>query len=190
MPTDHAEVTFTDVRVKDSDIINAFAAPGGQVVFMRGLIELVETPEELTFVLAHEIAHSARRHPMQALVRFAGIQLIFSTLTGNASGLESTIAEFSKFLLFFSYTRDAEREADRVGIEMLNQANIRGDGLVTFFERLMKMDTVTKNLPKMLSTHPIHEERIKAAKPLTTGKEKAMTKKEWKALRNICGKTA
>ena len=61
------------VRVIPEKTVNAFAAPGGQVVLFSGLIEKAESPEEVAGVMAHEIAHAIERHPMQTMPRAAGM---------------------------------------------------------------------------------------------------------------------
>lgn len=175
------------VRVSRDSTINAFAAPGGHIVFLDGLIQSAQFPEELAGVLAHEMAHVVRRHPLEGLIRAMGLRLVIGMLIGDASGVLSGLAGVGEHLLLLSYSRDKEAEADRLGVEMLNRAGIRADGLATFFKRLQEKN---KGSPlagiSFLSTHPLHEERIHAIKSLAQADGIAMTGTEWAAVRNIC----
>lgn len=175
------------VRVSGNKMVNAFAAPGGNVVLMRGLLDAAETPEEVAGVLAHEIAHSVERHPMQGVIRAMGIGLVFGMLTGDTSALDGVASDFGQMMLIFSYTRQDELSADRIGVGMLNQAGIRGEGLVKFFLRLQEKQGETSGLPQLFSTHPLHEERINLIHATATGRNAAMTETEWQSLRDICG---
>lgn len=177
------------VRISGIKMVNAFAAPGGNVVIMRGLLEAAETPEEVAGVLAHEIAHSVERHPMQGMIRAMGIGLVFGMLTGDTSALDGMVSNVGQLLLIFSYTRKDELAADRIGVAMLNRADIRGQGLLEFFRRLKKKQGGggTSALPALFSTHPLHEERIALIESTATGRKEAMTEAEWQSLRAICG---
>jgi predicted Zn-dependent protease len=186
--TAHADAPYPfRVRVSSLPGVNAFAAPGGQIVLLRELIRTARSPEEVAGVLAHEIAHGAERHPMQGLLRALGLQLLFSALLGDAGALEAAAGRFGQLLLVFSYTREDELAADRVGAALLNRAGLRGDGLVTFFRRLESERQGQAGLPRLLSTHPLTEERIARLETLATGAGPAMSKSEWAALRAICG---
>ncbi|MDX1576400.1 MAG: M48 family metallopeptidase, partial [Kiloniellales bacterium] len=121
------------VLVVDFDMTNAFALPGGAIVIFDGLIEFAATPDEVAGVLAHEMAHVMKRHGTEALLRSYGLQLLIESLTGSAGG--GVAGGLGETLLGLSYGRDAESEADRVGIELLQTAGLRADGLGRFFER-------------------------------------------------------
>lgn len=175
------------VRVAALPGINAFAAPGGQIIILKGLIEAAETPEEVAGVLAHEMAHSLEGHPLQGLMRAMGLQLLFGAVTGDFGNLDSAAAGFGQMLVLFSFTRSDELAADRIAIALLNRAGIRGDGLRGFFERLQEIQGGQSALPSLLSTHPLFEERLEQIDSLATGKGAAMNAEAWAALRNICG---
>ena len=174
------------VRVIPEKTVNAFAAPGGQVVLFSGLIEKAESPEEVAGVMAHEIAHAIERHPMQSMLRAAGVFLLVGLLVGDTSTLGTIASEGAKVLLVLSYSRDTEREADRIGMELLNKAGIRGDGLLDFFARLQGERGEEGRLPVLFASHPMHAERVERLKLLATGTQAALSQKQWRALRDIC----
>lgn len=182
----YADTVPLTVRVIPSPVVNAFAAPGGQVVLFSGLIEKADSPEEVAGVLAHEIAHATERHPMQSMLRTAGVFLLASLVVGDTSALGSIASEGAKVLLVLSYSRDTEREADRIGMELLNRAGIRGDGLVKFFARLQGNSRGKTRLPVLFASHPMHAERVERLKLLATGTQPALSPKQWRALRDIC----
>ncbi|MCZ6841753.1 MAG: M48 family metallopeptidase [SAR324 cluster bacterium] len=174
------------VRVSSREGLNAFAAPGGQIVILRELLESVESPEELAGVLAHEIAHAAERHPLQGLLRAAGLQVLFGALTGDVTALDTAAGQFGQMLVLLSFNRADELEADRIGTGLLNAARIRGDGLLTFLRRIGGKSQAGAGLPNLLSTHPLYEERIRQIKALALTEGAAMSARDWRALRDIC----
>ncbi len=174
------------VRVADVDKVNAFAAPGGYVVMFRGLLGFAESPDEVAGVLAHEMAHVVERHATEAIIRSAGLSLLFEVLTGGASGLAGLGAEAGELLLTLSYSRRAEAEADAVAVAMLEAAGIRGAGLGSFLARL---DRRGRDLPEglaFLSSHPPSRARAEAVSAATGAGRPAMPAADWRALKSIC----
>lgn len=175
------------VEVAPLESVNAFAAPGGQIVILKGLLDAAETSDEVAAVLAHEIAHSLERHPMAGLIRAVGLSLIVSAAIGDVSTAAGIASDLGEHLLSMSYTRHDEATADRLALEMLNDADISPEGFIRFFERLDAEDHVPdSDLAKLLSSHPSHEDRISNARTLGRGTGPALGDTEWKALRNIC----
>jgi predicted Zn-dependent protease len=180
-----------EVRVSNAPIANAFAAPGGHIVIFRGLLAAASSAEEVAGVLAHEMAHEVQRHPTRGVVRALGIQAVMSFVSGNTGkGLGAATGA----LINLAHGRDDESEADRVGVQMLNKANIRADGLVNFFERMGGGTSAAKrkaeqqsSLLTYLSTHPSDASRIAAIRSMARGNGEAMTAEEWQALKAICG---
>lgn len=138
--------------------INAFAAPGGVVVVNSGLMARAASAEEVAGVLAHEIAHVELRHSLRQIVRSAGLRVIFGALAGDYDALGGWAAQLGEL----KFSRDAEREADRRGLERLAEARIDPAGMLRFFETLEKAEAGGKagQLPAVLSTHPATAERI------------------------------
>jgi beta-barrel assembly-enhancing protease len=172
------------IRVLDHEMVNAFAAPGGQVVILRGLLDAADTPAEIAGVLAHEIGHVEARDPTRLAFRAAGSAGIVSLLLGDATG-GTLMAILGEHLLSASYTREAEAAADTFAHGLLTRAEIGTEGLAAFFDRIDGMDS---DLPEYMSTHPVTEGRAASARSVEQGAVRAiMTDAEWQALRGICG---
>ncbi len=182
------------VRVVDWNLLNAFAAPGEQIVLTRQIITQAKSPEEVAGVLAHEMGHGLERHPETAIIRVLGWTAALELITGGAG----TIANLGLGIAQLSYTRAAEREADARAMALLEKAQISSSGLVDFFRRMSeaeaksKGDKDAKSAPSewrsVFSTHPNSEERAKTAASKPAWKNTpAMTPEEWLALRTICG---
>lgn len=171
------------VNVVDDEQVNAFAAPGGRVLIFRGLLDEAESPDELAGVLAHELAHVIERHALESLVRNLGITFSMAMIFGDISSIMSTVG---RTVLQLSYSRDTEREADAVGIRLLNQADIRGGGLVRFFERLEEKQADTPQALAVLSTHPLDAERAEFVKAQVTGQQPALSAQAWEEIQGIC----
>jgi len=176
-----------NVLVVDNSLVNAFAAPAGYIVVFRGLIDKASSGEEVAGVVAHEMGHVIERHGTEALIRQLGMSAILGAMLGDASGIGSTAADIGSQLAVLSYGRAAEREADRVGVDMLNKADIRGAGLVAFFQRVGKQQGGdSSGVLRYLQTHPPTGERAGDIEARAIGKGPAMTAAEWQALRTIC----
>jgi len=151
-------------KIVNSMDVNAFATMGGQVWINRGLIEKADSEEEIAGVLAHEIGHVAGRHISHQISR----QLLILGIVGLASAvikdedLKSAVQIGGGAYLFFStlkFSRDNEREADYLAIQMLYDSGYNPSGMKVFFQKLLEMKKGGIELP-FLSTHPTTEERI------------------------------
>ncbi|HBY63236.1 MAG TPA: hypothetical protein DEH78_25725, partial [Solibacterales bacterium] len=140
-------------------IPNAFAAPGGRIVFFRGLLDAAETPEEFAGVLAHEMQHVLRKHPTRGIAREFSGRAILSMFSVDSSGQPMAIVAATE-LMKIGYRRDEEEEADRRAIEMLAKARIRPDGLASLLARLQSMGLASDAPASYLSTHPALTGRI------------------------------
>jgi Zn-dependent protease with chaperone function len=162
------DIAYT-FKVVDSRKVNAFSLPGGYVYVYRGLIEAADTESELAGVIAHEIAHIAARHSVEQLQRARLMNLgvaIFGELLGLAGpgGAAPSIAELAVTLIgtgaYLSYSREAEAEADRIGVQMLYDADYTPESFVTFLE---KLEARRRREPLLLeaffSTHPSPAQR-------------------------------
>jgi Zn-dependent protease with chaperone function len=189
------------VEVYDIPIMNAFAVPGGRIIFTRELLKTADTAEEVTGVLAHEIGHVSYRHPEAQLVRIAGLQVLVSAMTGTNGGNMSSNAAGLAALL--QYSREAEGEADAYARDTMTKSKVDPMGFKTFFEKILKLEkgdtpstdnkssdnSVFTKLGKAFSTHPGTEDRIKLITPLPAGVTpiRVMTEQQFQDLKNICG---
>ncbi len=172
------------LRVLDADMVNAFAAPGGQVVILRGLLDEATSAAEVAGVLAHEIGHVEARDPTRLAFRAVGSAGLLSLVLGDATG-GTLIALVGDQMLSAAYTRDAESAADAFAHRLLTTTGIGTEGLATFFDRI---DGKGLDLPEYLSTHPTTTGRANAARAVDQGEvTPVMTDREWQALKAICG---
>jgi predicted Zn-dependent protease len=160
-----ARVPFT-IKVIDSDEVNAFALPGGFFYVNSGLILRAQEESELAGVMAHEISHVTARHGTKnatkgELMQLATIPLMLLGPGGWAGygiyeGLSLAIP-----VTYLKFSRDAEREADFLGLQYMYKAGYDPNSYVTFFERIQADEKRRPGtIPKVFSTHPPTPERI------------------------------
>lgn len=161
---------FNFFVVKDNSI-NAFAMPGGVIGVHTGLIVAASNESELAGVIGHEIGHVVQHHMARmlaqqkndSLINIAGMALAILSARANpqlasAAMTASSAGSVQKQL---DYTRDHEREADRVGISILESAGFDTNSMASFFETMQKGTRfVEGSAPSFLRTHPITSERI------------------------------
>lgn len=177
------------INVIDGAMVNAFAAPGGQVAILRGLIDAAESPEEVAAVLAHELGHVVARDPVRLSLRAAGTAGLFSLVIGDITG-GAVVAGMATQLLDASYSRAAERAADDFAAEALIRVGVSPQALAAFFERLEDADG-SSDLMGYFSTHPATLERIETAlaKAENAPDRPILSPQQWADLRGICRQT-
>ncbi|NWG46404.1 MAG: M48 family metallopeptidase [Alphaproteobacteria bacterium] len=116
---------------------NAYALPGGTVVFTAEMIDFLADPDEVAHVLAHEIGHVVRRHVLAAMVEQMGLVVLLESLAGGTGGVAGVILPQSSMLIGLSYSREAEREADALAIAYLTRNGYSPLGGARMFERLL-----------------------------------------------------
>jgi predicted Zn-dependent protease len=153
-----AQLPFT-IKVIDSAEIYAFVLPGGYLYVNSGLIMTSDSEAELASILAHEIAHVAARHDAR-IQRRRGIWKLASFCGGPAG----FVVQVAGFLSSMKLNRDAEREADLLGLEYQYATGYDPQAFVQFFEKLHARGEERHNLiAKVIATHPMTEERIRRA---------------------------
>ena len=157
--------------VEESDI-NAFTIPGGAVYVTTGTILAAENAAQLAGVIAHEIGHATERHFAERyrserntgmavnVVGLAAAIVTGNPLIANSAGLASSVAATAYTT---SYGREAEREADRRGIETIVRAGYDPDEFIRFFEILQAEHSSAFYVPQFLRSHPIEAERMELA---------------------------
>jgi predicted Zn-dependent protease len=165
-----ARQEFTFFVVRDRTI-NAFAMPGGFIGVHSGLIVGSQSESEFAGVMAHEVAHVTQRHlarQLQAQNQLTPLALLGLGLAALAARSNPQLAQgaliasqAAPVAAFLSFSRDFEREADRVGYQMLQAGGYDVAGMPSFFERLQKSTRLyDNNAPAYLRTHPLTTERI------------------------------
>src|SRR6202521_3019787 len=163
-----ARVPFT-IKVIDSDEVNAFALPGGFFYVNSGLILRAQEESELAGVMAHEISHVTARHGTKnatkgELMQLASIPLILLGPGGWAGYGIYEALNLAIPLSYLKFSRDAEREADYLGLQYMYKAGYDPNAYVTFFERIQADEKRQPGtIPKVFSTHPPTPERIENA---------------------------
>src|ERR1700757_473068 len=163
-----AKVPFT-IKVIDSDEVNAFALPGGFFYVNSGLILRAQEESELAGVMAHEISHVTARHGTKQATKGELIQLGAMAAMivvpygwagyGIYQGMNLAIP-----LTFLKFSRDAEREADFLGLQYMYKAGYDPNAYITFFERIQADEKRRPGtIPRIFSTHPPTPERIELA---------------------------
>jgi len=166
-----ARQDFEFFAVRDHTI-NAFALPGGFVGVHTGLITAAESESEVASVLAHEIAHVTQRHiarmlgqqqqmQLPVLAALAAAILLGRSRPDLASGAAAA-ASAGAIQTQLSYSRDYEREADRIGFQALEGAGFDVHAMGSFFEKMQRGSRIADDgsVPGYLRTHPVTTERI------------------------------
>jgi beta-barrel assembly-enhancing protease len=149
---------------------NAFAVPGGGIVVTTGLLEELESENELAFILGHELGHFRNRDHLRGLSRqIAFLVVKFAVL--SMAGVDASNEEMLEWVTLVSQRasdRKRELEADRFGLKLVNGALGHVKGSTGFFERRKKEESIADSrLGKYLSTHPPSRERIDQMDSLT-----------------------
>lgn len=156
----------------NSDVVNAFALPGGHIYLTRGLIERTETGAEFAGVLAHEIGHVAARHGVQKLQRHLRtgslVNVLYNTILGGEPELlRENSLQLANVVWTAGHSREDEREADRLAVQYLLDANVDPQGITSLLTTLLEEEGEDASqfgmLETWLSTHPLTTERIEAA---------------------------
>ncbi|MGL5114686.1 MAG: M48 family metallopeptidase [Beijerinckiaceae bacterium] len=173
------------VKVVDSPIQNAFALPGGRIVLLSAFIEKAESADEVAAVLAHELGHVAHRDSMRAMIHAGGVSFLVGTLLGDFTGAGALVIA-SRTLLTSRYSRDAERQADRFGVELITKAGGDPRALGRFLRRVASFPG--ERSLEILMSHPVTEDRVAEIEKLSPpGTARSLlSDTEWRALRAIC----
>ncbi|MFZ4576107.1 MAG: M48 family metalloprotease [Phycisphaerales bacterium] len=146
----------------DSDVINAFALPGGKVFVSRGLAEKMTNEAQLAAVLGHEVGHVTARHINDRYTRIMGAQLVLGA-AGSAVGDES--GEIQKMgaqvvqVGLMTFDRDQESQSDSLGMRYMVRLNYDPQGMKQVMD-ILKAASAGQAQPEWMSTHPLPQTRI------------------------------
>ena len=150
-----------EVTVVKSDVVNAFALPGGHVVVFTGLMKKADSGEEVAGVMSHELNHVLQRHGLERVVKSLGLMTVVAIVLGDQQGLVGMMKQVGVELLTLKFGREQETEADVTGLQLLQRAKIDPSGMIKFFERLSEKD---EGRMEWLSTHPMSTARAERLK--------------------------
>ena len=159
-----AQINFENTKplsfsVVESDEINAFALPNGQIVAYSGILNKMQSSSELAALLAHEAAHVNHRHSTKMLCRNLAGYILISLIFSDVNGAIAILADNAQRLHLLSYSRKFENEADEQGLKILMNNYNDPNGMVRLFDLIEREEKIA--IPKIISTHPITKERKK-----------------------------
>lgn len=181
---DHAIKVF----VLDHEMVNAFALPGGYVVFFRGMIDAALNPNEIAAVMAHEVGHVYNRDPTRHALRSAGSIGILGLLFGDFAG-GAAVLFLTEQLISANYSQSAESGADEFAFTALGQAGVSPAALGDMFERLRDRYGDTEGIVSHFVSHPTLSSRIDRARDAARQGDEyddILSQREWAALKAIC----
>lgn len=157
------------VNVQDSKEINAYCMPGGKIMVYTGLIDTLKTTDdELAAVIGHEIAHALREHGRERMSRayaqqigILGLAAVVGVTTKSENKTAMTVqaaSVVSTLALTLPNSREAEREADRIGLELAARAGYNPNAAISLWQKMNAQ--AQANPPEFMSTHPSNESRI------------------------------
>ncbi len=153
-PRKDVNYTYT---VLDSNVINAFAAPGGPVMITENLVNMLND-DELAFVLAHETGHIAGQHGRKAINQALIAQGLFSILFGRSSDIVAAGINIMYTLYERGYSRDQEYQADSYGVQIMKSATYNPEGAIGALAKVGAERT--KGINRYFATHPDVPDRI------------------------------
>jgi predicted Zn-dependent protease len=157
------------------DEVNAYAMPGGFIVVYEGILKKMKSEEELAGLLAHEFSHIKLKHTLKSTFNNIGfsalLQLVFGGFDESLIGLLGNQTEQLRQL---HYSRTLEQEADENGFNLMKEQSLDPNGMINLFERLKAESS--NNVPSILSTHPLPNERISYIQKLINNDRYAVKK--------------
>ncbi|MBW2494022.1 MAG: M48 family metallopeptidase, partial [Deltaproteobacteria bacterium] len=156
-----------EIAIWDTPEANAVALPGGVIALTRGLLENVESENELAFALGHELGHFRNRDHLRGLGRGVAFSLLLVAVGIGGGGSAVEIASLAGRFAQRGFDREQEIEADRFGLALLAAEYGHVSGAEAFFEHLPEPGGLDAGLAGYFSTHPLHVDRIRALRETT-----------------------
>lgn len=173
-----------NIRVVDSPVVNAFAVPGGYIYLTRGILAQFNNEAELAGVLGHEMGHVTARHSVsqQTKQTLGQIALIGGMILSPQLAEMGEMAMQGMQLLFLKFSRDDEREADKLGAEYASKTGYDAHKMADFFQVLNKMNMSESEggVPTFLSTHPDPGDRENSVNQYATQWQQTLQNSNWK----------
>jgi Zn-dependent protease with chaperone function len=162
------------IFILPTEQINALALPGGNIIIFEGLLKIADSPEELAGVLAHEVQHIFLKHSTRGILRNLASGMLLTLVLGDANTVMESVVNIAGQLNTLGLSRKMETEADVKGVELMLDAKINPQGMLSIFKKLLKEELqITENKKNnssskgmkevfsYLSTHPSAKSRLK-----------------------------
>ena len=159
------------ITVVKEPVVNAFALPGGRIVVFDSILGIMDAPEQLAGLLAHEASHIQWKHSTRSLFRGLANNLFFSIILGNYTDVPAIVAQHGEQLAGLSYSRALELEADEKGLQLMAGSRVPLQGMPDLFRKMNATAGSGDLIPTFLSTHPGIAERIRIAEDLIRSKK-------------------
>lgn len=170
-------------KILDSPVVNAFAVPGGYIYVTRGILAQFNNEAELIGVLGHEMGHVTARHTasQQSKQQLGQLLLVGGMIASEDFRQFANYAMQGMELLFLKFSRDNEREADRLGVEYASKIRYDANKMADFFQVLNKMSMGSDHggIPTFMSTHPDPGDRYNAVKKQTGEWQDSLKYNNW-----------
>ncbi len=177
------------LHIIDLPVANAFALPSGRIFITRPLLDLSQNPDELISILAHEMGHVQAHHALRLSLRVGGSSAMLGFLLGDFTGSAALIA-IGQTLMGTAFSREFEREADELSVQILQDLGISPVILANMLERLQGDDQQIG----LLATHPMTADRraflaqaaLEGDKTMQRSEAKNLSIQSWNSLKLIC----
>lgn len=163
------------ITVVKSDVVNAFAMPGGHIVVYDKILSGMKSYEQLAALLSHEFTHIENRHTLRNLFRQFSSRIFLALLVGNTDAVSSVLINNADNLKSLSYSRSLETESDENGARLLAERGIDCKGFADLFQ-LFKKETAGAEPPEFINSHPNLDKRIKNIQELNFCQQRSFTK--------------
>ncbi len=167
--------------VADSNVVNAFAAPGGHIYVFQGILRKIKTPEQLSSLMFHEMGHIENKHTIKYLFRAISRSVFLNLVTSDINGIAGFLAENLNVFYTLKYSKELEEEADLYAISQMTTSQLNIDGMVDLF-KVLKEEEIDITIPEFLSTHPLTDNRILKAEKARKAQSQIKENLELKSL--------
>lgn len=186
--TSHRPGLKYHIKLLDTPVINAFAVPGGYIYLTRGILAQLNSEAELVSVIGHEMGHITARHSMSQMAKqqLGQVLLIGGMVASEKFRSMAETAMQGMQLLFLSFSRENEREADRLGVQYTSQIGYNAMEMAEFFKVLYKMNLASDHagVPTFMSTHPDPGARYDSVKQKAAEWQGRLQRDSWKVNRD------
>jgi Zn-dependent protease with chaperone function len=172
-----------EAHVLSSNIVNAYALPGGKVYLLDGLLQKARNVDEVAGVMAHELGHAQNRDGLRKIIQTGGSSFLIGLLFGDVTG-GSAVLFAARSIVDASYSREAEARADAFTIKAMHGLGRSPRPMGEFLVRV----TGGGRIATVIDSHPLSADRLDRMKKEDRGETGApiLTEREWQALKAIC----